>query len=554
MHLRFLFSSKTLPRLLLPYIGSRKADYGRDVSQGLRDPADPCKGRKKIIVEFSSPNVANDFNDAHLRSTLIGAFVSNMYECMGWDVVRLNYLGDWGKQIGLLAVGWQRFGLEDDLEGPDPLGHLLGVSSKIEEEFKPELLASKKAKEEGLNTAEIEGQGIFAERDAFFKRMEEGDEAALALWKRFRAITISDLTMAYQRLGIKFDEYAGESQVKPETVAEVESVLKEKGVLEESDGSWIVDFAKHGAKNGLGTTIIRGRTGSTTYLLRDIAAALDRERAYGFDKMVYVVSARQETHFLQLFAALDLLGRSDLRENVQRVSFGRIQGLSEHLKDARSLSAILDGSVRLMQDAVAADAATEGDAGEEGKADGETTAAVVRDAAVVSAILAQDMFGKRGHPSVFDPRHMTLFDAHTGPKLQVCYAQLSAAITGLSAQEGVEAAEVDYDSLQGEDAADMLRLMAQYPDVIALTFKLLEPHTLLTYLFRLGDCVSASLIGAGPDGGEGEEGEEAGSSSPAPAQEAPSAGEKKARLVLYENARQVLENGMKLLGFPIVAS
>lgn len=115
------FCSSTLPRILLPYVLDRGTSYGRNPSLGLKN--DAKLSRQKVIVEFSSPNIAKEFHAGHLRSTIIGAFIANLYESLGWDVVKINYLGDWGKQFGLLAVGWQRYGSEELFE-KDPLGHL----------------------------------------------------------------------------------------------------------------------------------------------------------------------------------------------------------------------------------------------------------------------------------------------------------------------------------------------------------------------------------------------------------------------------------------------
>ena len=125
------------------------------------------------MVEFSSPNIGKEFDGAHLRSTIIGAYIASLYESMGWDVVRMNFLGDWGKHIGLLAVGWSRFGSEELFEA-DPLRHLLDVYTKIDELFKPERDAAKKLRVEGQDNSVIETQGIFAEKDAFFKKMVSG--------------------------------------------------------------------------------------------------------------------------------------------------------------------------------------------------------------------------------------------------------------------------------------------------------------------------------------------------------------------------------------------
>jgi arginyl-tRNA synthetase len=265
-----LFSPKTLPHLLIPYVLDRCTEYGSNPSINLISNSDNTTRRQKVVVEFSSPNIAKEFHAGHLRSTIIGAFISNLYEDMGWDVVRVNYLGDWGKQFGLLAVGWKRYGSEELFE-KEPLVHLLDVYARINKDFKPEQDASRAARDQGLDTKEIESQGLYAERNDFFRKMEDGDEDALALWRRFRDVSIQRYITTYARLNITFDEYSGESQVKPSTVQMIEQLLREKGICEEENGSLIIKFAKHGAKK-LATTVIRNRTGTTTYLLRDVAA------------------------------------------------------------------------------------------------------------------------------------------------------------------------------------------------------------------------------------------------------------------------------------------
>ena len=230
--------SKTLPRLLLPYINDRKDSYGKDPSIGLRDPSSPDLGRRKLVVEFSSPNIGSEFHGKHLRSTILGAYIANLYKNMGWDVVKINYLGDWGKQIGLLGAGWEKFGSEEQFQA-DPIGHMLGVYNQIDQLFQPELAASRAARDSRGDPVAVETQGLFAERNAFFKRMEDGDEEALALWKRFRYVSIEHYIKLYARLNVSFDEYSGESQVTPETMAEVEDYAKEQGHLRGK--RWIVD-------------------------------------------------------------------------------------------------------------------------------------------------------------------------------------------------------------------------------------------------------------------------------------------------------------------------
>jgi arginyl-tRNA synthetase len=445
----------------------------------------------------------------------------------------MNYFGDWGKHVGLLGAGWQKYGSEDLLK-EDPISHILQVYNKISEDFKPELEASKLAKDDHQNTAEIEGRGIFAERDTFFKRIEDGDEDATALWKRLSDPTIENLKASYHRLGIKFDEYSGESHVKPETMVEVESLLKSKGISEESDGSWVVHFEKHGGK-GLGTQVLRGRTGSSTYLLRDIAAVLDREAAHGFDKMIYVVSSRQSSHFSRVILAVELLGRADIAAKLQHIGFGDIQGMNAELKTARTLGEILDEFATLLQEALPADVVGNGD---------EKT----KDMNAISALIAQDMSGRRTHGYTFDFKRMLSLENDSGLKLQHWRGVLSRTVAELGTEE-VAAAALDYSHLRNDDSEELLRVMLLYPETIATTFKSTEPHGILAYLLRLVNALSYCLTE-----GEEEEDEDDGAGPSEPVQDKNSVEYRRAQLAMYQEAKSILENGMGLLGFPITTT
>ncbi|KAK4156728.1 arginine--tRNA ligase [Chaetomidium leptoderma] len=527
IHLPFFFTPLSLPRLVLPYIFQRQQCYGNHVHVGLRNIESPDQGRKKVILEFSSPNIAKEFHAGHLRSTIIGAFIANLYETMGWDVVKVNYLGDWGKQFGLLAVGWQRFGSEEEL-AREPLKHLLDVYARINAVFKPEQEASKKARDEGRDTAEIESQGLFAERNAFFSHMESGDEEAIALWRRFRDISIDRYVATYARLNIDFDEYSGESQVNKTTIERVESLLQEKSVYEQDNGSWVINFEKHGSK-GLGVAVVRGRTGTTTYLLRDVAAVLDREEKYNFDKMIYVVSTEQDLYFRRVFRTLELMGRSDLAARLQHVNFGKVMGMSSRLGNVKLLSDILDQSREAMHEVMRRNAVKYSQVAEPD---------AVAEKVGISAVMVQDMSGKRINNYPFDINRMTSFEGDTGPYLQYCHARLNSILrkAGLTRKDLVNHLENHADGLDADilmdkpHAVDLLRLMAQYPDVTAMALKTLEPSTVLTYLFRLAHQLSSCydvLQVVGAEGGRHVV---------------------LARAALYEGARQVLETGMRLLG------
>ncbi|KAF4467795.1 arginyl-trna synthetase [Fusarium albosuccineum] len=522
IHLRVFSSPNTLSRLLLPYIHDRSASYGYDSSLGLADPASPDGPRKKVVVEFSSPNMEREFQVSHLRSTLIGSYVANIHARMGWDVVKMNYLGDWGKQIGLLAAGWQRFGSEEEF-AKQPLYHLLEVNHKIQELFKPEQDESKAAKADGKDVTEIESRGLYAERDVFFKKMEDKDPEAIALWQRFRDAMVKEYAASYARLGVTFDEYSGESQVTAESIAEVEQALKDKGIYEEEDGSWRIDFAKHDAK-GLSTAVLRFRNGTTSYLLRDIAAVLDRYKAHSFDKMIYVVAMEQEMHFHRVTKSFELMGRQDLAERIQHLAFAKIHGLPKQFKDARLLSDYLEGCHALMQASL--------DDGEEGEGEEEEIFVDKTEKSVdllgLSGLFIQDHSHKRTTSYTGDPKKMAPLSGETGAAIQNCYARLSSKLSPESTSFDYSA--LDYAALEVEDHAELLRIMAQYPDAAHASFKTLEPSLIILYLLRLVDQIMVTLD-------EDDERDWTGKDDA-----------NQARMALYENARQVFENALRALG------
>lgn len=519
-----MLGSEVFPRMFLPYIIDRKDSYGQDASLGLRDPSSPGLGRQKVVVEFSSPNLASEFQGKHLRSTIHGAFVSNLYEAMGWEVIRINYLGDWGKPIGLLGVGWERYGSEELFQA-DPLGHLMDVYYKINKEFEPEQIASKKARDENLhakdekkNTAEIESRGLFAERNAFFKRMEDCEEKAIALWKRVRDISIQNFTQLYARMGISFDEYSGESQASPETMVEIAETLKSKGLLEESGGSWMVDLKKHTGDKRLGVAIIRDRAGSSTYLLRDLAAVVERSKQYSFDKMIYVVAADHGVHFSRLFKLLELMELSDLVAKLQHVSFNEVSRMSDQLGHGHHmLGEILDRCQSAMEHWLEENKAMGVELGNAGNLS-------------VAALFTQELSVRRGHEHAFDLSRMTSFDRGTGPNLRSWCSKLREILKTKADQQ--DASDEDFTSLEEDDEAiNLLRLLVQWPDIVQSVFKAsepskaLEPSNLMIHLAnvasQLSICFEDNLTASGLN----------------PAQ-----------LMLYHAANIVLSGGSRLLG------
>lgn len=522
--LRVFVSQKTLPSVLLPYISDRGAAYGGSSSPVLHDVSAPKSGAGRLLVEFSSPNIAKKFTGAHLRSTILGAHIAALHECLGWDVTRVNYLGDWGKDIGLLAIGWQRSGSEEAFAA-DPFRHLLDLYTEVHDLLKPQIEVRKKIREEKGDTQPIEaieaGQDtkeLNAEKDAWCKKLEDGDADAVALWRRFKDVSIEKYVQLYARLGVKFDDYAGESHFTAASIAKVEETLREKGVSEEDRGAWVIDFKKHGAIKGLGKGVLRDSHGLTSYLLRDIAAVLDREETHKFDKMIYVVSADQDTHFKRVNKALELMGREDLAAASQYVNFGHVQELEfEDGRHAALLSDFLDHTRSV------ASALLQNDV--ERAARFDDPVAIV-DQVGVSALMVHVLWGKKQGQLSLDLTEAATFDANTGPYLQYWHARLCSFL-----RTAAGPAAPDFSSVKSEDYGDLFRVLAQYPDAAKTSLRNMEPGPLMTYLFRLLNELSRCLP-------EDEDWPEASGSD----------------AIVYSAARQVVENGMKAIGIPVCSS
>jgi len=522
VHFRVFLKVTSVPRLLLPYTSIRKSSYGSATRA-----ADANDATKKLVIELSSPNITSEFQGKHLRSTIIGACIGRLYEAMGWDVMRINYLGDWGKPVALLYVGWSKYGSEEAYEA-DPVGHLLEVYHRIEEDFKPEQAASKAARDDvakegedkGEAQAEIENQGIFAERNEAFKKLEEGDEELVAFWKRVRDANIDNYTKFYERLGVRFDEYSGESQIKPENMVEVEQILKEKGISEESGGSQIIHMQNIGAKAG--TAIIRDRSGSSTYLLRDLAAVLERSRKYSFDKMVYVVASDNSVHFTQLTKVLEAMDMKEIANKLQHVKFSEVSKMAATLGKGYKPQGILDACEEAMTALSDADAEKLEVVG--GLDD-------VKEGLATSSLLVQELSTRLTTTHAFDTGAMASFKLGSGPDLQYWLAKVRQLLKGADA--AVELLDEDYEVLAEEDPANLLRILAQYPEVVNATYHSLEPAGVVTYLASVTEQLAECL----PEDAEGDHDAKVTSGLAA----------------LYEATAVVLENGMKLLGLAPIA-
>eukprot|EP01133_Synstelium_polycarpum_P008033 gene8033-9437_t len=445
---------------------------------------------QRVIVEFSSPNIAKPFHAGHLRSTIIGNFLVHLHKALGFDVVSINYLGDWGKQYGLLAIGFDRHGSEEALLA-DPIQHLFQVYVKINAEAEADPTIHDAAR-------------------AYFNRMEQGDAEALAVWTRFRNLSIEKYKSTYARLNVSFDIYSGESLMCDGMVKEY-AKLEEKNLVEESEGAMVIDLKE----KALGKVLVKKRDGSTLYITRDIAAANHRKEEIKFDKMIYVVASQQELHFRQLFKIVNLMGYPWFKD-LTHVGFGMVKGMSTRKGTVVFLEDILNESKSTMLEIM--------EKNKEKMAEIENPDEVA-DIIAVSAVVMQDFSAKRHKDYEFNMDRMLSSEGDTGPYLQYAHARLCS----MERKNEIPLNPNANLALLTEPEANNLAVqIGRWPEVVQLAYSQLEPNTIAVYLFDLCHSISSANNVLWIKGREHALAE--------------------ARIAIFYCAKVVLANGLKLLG------
>ncbi|XP_064268687.1 probable arginine--tRNA ligase, mitochondrial isoform X2 [Passer domesticus] len=422
---------------------------------------------QKAVIEFSSPNIAKKFHIGHLRSTIVGNFIANLKVALGHEVVRINYLGDWGMQFGLLGVGFQSFGNKEKLKS-SPLQHLFEVYVQI----------NKAAENE--NTKKLAKD--------FFRKLEEHDEQALSIWKQFRDLSIEEYIRIYKRLGVHFDEYSGESFYQ-EKAQEVLKMLEDKGLLQKTiKGTGVVDLSEKKDLSAV-STVMRS-DGTSLYITRDLAAAIDRMNKHSWDTMIYVTDKSQSNHFQHLFQILKLMGY-DWAERCQHVSFGLVQGMKTRRGEVIFLEDVLNEvRSRMLQNMTATKTTKE-------IQDPVETAEKVG----LAALIVQDFRGLLASDYQFSWDRALQSRGDTGVFLQYTHARLHS----LEQMHGnAELADVNVACLQEPDAISVLQHLLRYDEVLYRSSQDLQPKHIVSYLLTLSHLAAVAhktlpVKGSAPD-------------------------------------------------------
>jgi arginyl-tRNA synthetase len=406
---------------------------------------------KTVVIDYSSPNIAKSIAFHHIRSTMIGHALANLYRSQGWRVEGIDYLGDWGKQFGLVAVGFQEYG---DPARREDVAHLVEVYVKA--------------------NARAEREPAFDERArAFFKRMENGDAEALKLWREFREISLRDFQRVYARLGVDFQHYEGESRYQEKMDAVIERIAARPGVKSDK-GALIVDLPY--AENEP-PVLLRKNDGSTLYATRDLAAAIDRYERFHFDRALYVVATDQSLHFRQLFRVLKAMG-FEWADRLVHVNFGRVGGMSTRKGNIVLLTDVLDEArsraLEKVQENVKA-----------GRIHTEDPDALAEQVGL-GAIVFGDLKNRRATDYQFDWEEVLSFEGHSGPYLQ--YAHARACNILKKAGGRVRAYDAGLLTLLEEQA--LVRQVARLPTVVSEAVEQDEPSHVSRYLLDVAAAFS----------------------------------------------------------------
>lgn len=433
----FYLSPKTL-QAELKNIYKQKDKYGK---------SNLGKG-KKVIVEYSQPNIAKKMHVGHLRSTIIGDALANIMEECGYKVVRWNYLGDWGTQFGKLIYAYKKWGNKAEVK-KNPIEELLRLYVYFHDQAKAD------------ETLEVVGREEF-------KKLEKGDRENRALWKWFREESLKEFKSIYKTLGINFDVWIGESSYEKQ-MAPIIAELKKKGIASESEGALVVDLAEQ----NLPVALIAKSDGASLYLTRDLASVRDRNKKYKPLQIIYVVANEQTLHFEQMFAVAKIMkiGGAELKH----AKFGLVLGedrkkLSTREGRAVQLSELIDKILVLAEEAIDKKS-TDLSAVKKKK---------IARAVGIGALKYNDLKENRNSDIVFDWERMLDFSGNSAPYLQYTRARLNRII-----KKAGKVYDVDFSVINSESELNLIKKLMDFPDEIKKSAETLYTNNLATYLFSL---------------------------------------------------------------------
>lgn len=434
-YINFFLDRKKFENEVINTIIEKKENFGKsDIGKG-----------KTAIVEFSSVNIAKPFHIGHIRSTVIGDALRNIHEFLGYNTIATNYIGDYGTQFGTMIAAYKLWGDDDKLKA-NPIQELLDLYVRY-------------------NTEASENEEMMDAAREEFKNLEEGEEEATRLWSWFKEISFNEFDRVYNLLDIDFDNYKGEayySKYMPEILEE----LKEKNLLVESDGAQIIDLSDF----DLPPSIIIKSNGSSAYITRDIATAINRKKEYNFDENLYVVATQQNLHFEQLWKILELMGY-DLYKGCKHISFGMVslkdQTLSTRKGQVVFLEDVLNKAIEKTREIMENREDTVEDIDEVSRIVG------------IGAVKFQELYNNRIKDYVFDWNEVLNFEGESGPYVQYTYARAKSVLR----KAGVgEIKPIEIEKITNDEEFSLVKKLAGFEDIVIKAKEKYEPSLVTRHL------------------------------------------------------------------------
>jgi len=437
-YVNFKVDKNKLAEFVLTQIFDQGAKYGSDeIGKG-----------KTIVIDFSSPNIAKPFGIGHLRTTVIGNALYYIFKKLGFNVIRINHLGDWGTQFGKVILAYKMWGDEKEFK-KDPISTLYDLYVRFHQQAEKEPALEEEAR-------------------VWFKKLEDGDKEATGLWKKFRDYSLQEFNRVYQMLGIEFDSYPGESfynQFMGKTIEQI----KAEGLAEISQDALIVNLEKY----DLPPCLLKKKDEATLYATRDIAAAIYRYNTYQFYKSLYVVGNAQRLHFQQVFGVLELMGYKWAKDCVH-VDFGWIKFKQEMMSTRKGniilLEDVLNKSIELARKII-----------EEKNPDLQNKPEVAIDVGIGAVIFA-DLSTRRNKDIDFDWDQVLSFDGETAPYVQYTHARLCSLLRKYGKPVHKE---IDYKVFSTDEESTLIKLLEDFPRRVRLAAENYEPSFICSFLMDL---------------------------------------------------------------------
>lgn len=446
-YLNFYINKQLLAKEVLTEI-AKEEEYGKSkIGEG-----------KNVVIDYSSPNIAKPFHIGHLRSTVIGGALYNIYQYLGYNTIGINHLGDYGTQFGKLIEGYKLWGEEYDIE-KDPINELTKIYIRINQACKED--------ENILNAC----------RDNF-KKLEEGDAYCTKIWEKFKTLSLKEFQKVYDLLGSKFDSWNGEAFYS-DKMPEVIEILEKTGRLIESQGAKIIDLEEQGINT---PCIIEKSNGSSTYATRDLAAILYRARTYDYDKALYLTSYEQVLHFKQVFEVAKLLGLDEKYiKGLSHIPFGMVLlptgKMSTREGNVVKLEELLNEAIQRAEKII-----------EDKNPNLEDKKEVAKKVGI-GAVIFNDLANSRVKDEIFEWDQILNFQGETGPYIQYTYVRTKSVLEKVGYLPKVE--DIKLGKLVDGYSQNIIKLIYLFEDILIQVTDKDEPSVLARYLIDLAKAYSS---------------------------------------------------------------